>query len=715
MVVSNLRQRPARGRGNSKPAKNRAARKPVSYREDSSDSENDSDAYVESQSSSSRRNYAPPPTISPPSNSRRKRKAAGPGRKRHFAGAKKAKTLPVAQLKEKHDDTSIHFTGKPMPWQTLPYHIWASIFDFASRPLIDDTFQPTPSIAWLVQASLCCKAFAEPAFSTLYYSPPLYSPDRAHAFVKHLRSLTEDATINYGAKIKYLEVEAIGTLLRKHAGQEPVDIGEMVMFTPQLRGIDLQLLSDNPKWRRRPWPKAPANRAAYQPSLFAALQERKVFLQDWSWNQFIARDLSLSQMREIHKTPPFQSLRNLCIINYEASPEKEREGVRPREDMLADAINNLPNLTNLSFRTSSVVNKRLLSSLPNNLHTLAIVESPLLSSSSLKDFLIANGGSMRELILDHNQSLNLSFLVHLATACPSLEVLKMNLRYFNTYYCFHDADPKYTALLFANETPDWPANLRILELYHLRKWSLGTAERFFSSLTDAAGTMQHLRQLKIKASLDESGWRDRVAFRDKWTQRLQHVFLRRSVPPNAYLSSIASFKAFKAQHKKAHAVDSKVIAPTTRSTIDRKKSVQLSHVEIPQTLSTDARKIESDSDSPLVKVRRSTRAKTLKDDICLSSEGSRHRRKHRRASDDSSSEDSAIDDDGLETPVPKGMEDGTAGLHVQGLCDVVDVLIDNLRPSEEHLKEDDFLDDELSGDEDWNGDDDIPGDGRYAW
>lgn len=61
------------------------------------------------------------------------------------------------------------------------------------------------------------------------------------------------------------------------------------------------------------------------------------------------------------------------------------------------------------------------------------------------------------------------------------------------------------------------------------------------------------------------------------------------------------------------------------------------------------------------------------------------------------------------------LEREEAELYIQGLCDVVDVMIDNLRPAEEQLREDDFLDEEASGDEDWNGDDDVPGDSRYAW
>ena len=42
-------------------------------------------------------------------------------------------------------------------------------------------------------------------------------------------------------------------------------------------------------------------------------------------------------------------------------------------------------------------------------------------------------------------------------------------------------------------------------------------------------------------------------------------------------------------------------------------------------------------------------------------------------------------------------------MHIQGMCDEVDVRIDNLRPREEQFHESDFLDSEPSGDEEWNG------------
>lgn len=53
--------------------------------------------------------------------------------------------------------------------------------------------------------------------------------------------------------------------------------------------------------------------------------------------------------------------------------------------------------------------------------------------------------------------------------------------------------------------------------------------------------------------------------------------------------------------------------------------------------------------------------------------------------------------------------------HIQGMCDVVSITIDNLRPTETQFVEADFLDSEPEGDEDWDGTEDLAGDGRYAW
>jgi len=515
-------------------------------------------------------------------------------------------------------------------------------------------------------------------------------------------------------------------LQHKYAGQDPVELGTLVALTPQLRGTCIHRLADNPKYRIGAHSRTMvAGRPAYQASLFTALQEKGTMVQEWTWNQLLAKQsCRLANIKDIHATPPFQTLRKLSLVNYEDGP---LEKGRRREEILVEALRLLPALTDLIFRMSTIVNTRLMPMLPDHLQRLEIFDCPALESPDLSSFLVAKGRRLQQLTLDHNNSLNLSFLVNLALHCPQLKSLKMDLRYFNTFFTIRDVEAKYDRLLSEGEAPSWPPTLQSLELFHLRRWSLTTAELFFSSLTDASRTLGQLRQLRIKASLDESGWRDRIGFRDKWTQRLQHVFLRKSTPPNPHLKTLAAFKAYKRQQSKGHSssplVDrskgSEATGTTKQHSPMHKGNARMSRVEIPHAITnTD----ESDSDAPLSKLRRSTRAKPLAADVYTLSDSSpkatkpqRRRRRQRRGSNDSSSEDSAIDDDGVDRTTPRSFsEDADMPEQVQGMCDVVDVLIDNLRPTEEQFDENDFLDEEVSGDEDWNGDDDMPGDG-YAW
>ena len=716
------------------PSRIRSTRNQISYREQTSDTDREefnddvSNDDIEADPLRSQRHRAPPPaatSASPPSKTSNKRKVSGPGHRRQQTSSKRVKLDEVDAELGKDGETAIQFTGKTMPWPTLPYHILLAIFDYASRPLVNDTLQPTPSINWLYNVALCCKAFAEPAISVLYYSPPLCPPSRAHHLLSHLSTDKNKSTYNYGAKIKHLNMEAYSTMLRKYVGYDPLDLGALVSLTPQLRGIALNLYSDNLAWRKSGRSRRVAgSKAVYHRSTITALQENKILLRDWTWNHSLAKQsqsaFPLAQMKDVHMLPSFQSLQSLTLVNYPAGPVEKG---RPCEDMLAEAINSLPKLTDLHFHMSSV-NDRLLSKISHNLLTLEIVECPVLKSSSLDSFLARKGTNMRQLILNHNQSLNLSFLANLAESCPKLELLKADLRYFGTLNVVRDTDPKYDALLHEGERPRWPVTLRSLELFQLRKWSLEIAELFFSSLTDSSETLPDLRQLRIKASLDESGWRERIAFRDNWTEKLRRVFLRRSPPPNPHFRSIAAFRAFKTQQKKSKmTIQEEKRQIRTRaavSNLNNGTNIEANGMEgSPQRPDKDSTESDSDSDAPLLHVRRSTRAKrdlpTQPTSPPTRARAPRRRRRH-RGSDSSSSEDSAIDDDGiLEPETQRTSIDREAKLYIQGLCDVVDVLIDNLRPTDEQLKEDDFLDEEVSGDEDWNGDDDMPGEGGYAW
>ena len=732
-------------------SRTRAARKPISYREQTSDSDEEvfeesvSDDDIEAAPSRPQRNRVKPQATlpaSPKSKTPKKRKASGPGHKRPMADIKKLKIDDGSVDPKAQSGTPIQLTGKIMPWSTLPYHILLAIFDYASRPLINDMTQPSPSIQWLCSVALCCKAFVEPALSALYYAPPLYPPSRAHQLLLHLSANRNISTFNYGAKIKYLDVEAYSTMLRKYDGYDPLDLGALVGLTPQLRGIALHLRSDSLAWRKSGRSRSTVGgKAVYHQSTITALRENNIMLQDWTWNHSLAKQSQnanpLAQMKDFHNAAPFRTLRSLTFVNY---PARVIEKGRSCEDMLAEAINLLPALTDLHFHMCCV-NDHLLRRLPNDLQTLEVVECPMLDSSSLVGFLVAKGGNMRQLHLDHNQYLNLSFLTELAHFCPKLESFKADLRYFGRLNATRDTDPKYEALLFDGERPTWPATLRNLELFHLRKWSFQTAELFFSSLTESSHMLPDLRQLRIKASLDESGWRERIAFRDNWTEKLRRVFLRKSPPPNPHLKSISSFKAFKAQQKRSNETTrghkQHTLTQSAGSILDNENTISANYIEgNTHAISKDASESDSDSDTPLVNVRRSTRPKPQREiNYNLSSSSSpsrpsrphppqrRRRRRRRHGSSSSlSSEDSAIDDDDDDrkpntqltssSSLDRVREEAT--LHIQGLCDVVDILIDNLRPTEEQLNENDFLDEEVSGDEDWNGDDDEV-DGGYAW
>ena len=729
--------RPRKSGPKTKPLRTRHARKPISYKEESSDSDDFKEGFSEddygSGPSARQQRHHQRRVQPPPQRGRRKRRSSG----RHSLGSmKRVKTSHTTPRNEEgQGSTTTHLPGKPMPWQTLPYHVWLSIFDYASRPLISDMFQPMPSINWLVQIALCCRAFAEPALSVLYYSPPLSPPARAYRLLEHLATLPEHSTYNYRAKIKYLEPEASGALLYKFSGHDPIDLGAFVAFTPQLRGISVHLLSDNPKLRKGfNLSRSTSGKEVYQQFLFVALEDHKVALQEWTWNQSLGKQTSsLSGLKEIHKMSPFQTLRDICFINYDGSLLGKASS---REDKFAEALSILPNLKNLSFKMCSIIGDRLMTMLPANLQTLHIYDCALLRSSALNGFLSTKGNKLRQLNLDHNIALNLSFLADLAKNCPNLRHFRVDLVYFNTYATVKDSDPKYNVLFDETERPSWPTSLETLELYHLRKWSLPLAETLFSSLTTAASSLPYLRQLRMKASLEASGWRDRVEFRDRYTHRLRHVFLRRSPPPNPHLRSIPAFEALKKErsnnrgdgcrgrrslisHPAAH--QGKPVAQLSHiKVIERAKKEDDSDSDLPLIRNSRTDPAESDSDAPLLKLRRSTRPKMQKEDMYILSENSpqsgktSRRRRRRKGSTDSSSEDSALDEDVVE-PISQGQSDNEDDLYVQGMCDVVDVWLDNQRPAEEQLKEEDFIDDEASGDEDWNGDDDMPGEGGYAW
>jgi hypothetical protein len=253
---------------------------------------------------------------------------------------------------------------------------------------------------------------------------------------------------------------------------------------------------------------------------------------------------------------------------------------------------------------------------------------------------------------------------------------------------------------------------------------------FFQSLIDSAGDLPDLRRLVIQAILN-IGWRDRASFRDKWIGSLNRVFKRASKPPSLPAMSqfitgnmVSEITEEEPVNDERSTIQSKI--HSSRYSIGRKTSVSSS--------STDT----LDASPPS---RRSTRASTKNLQLGTYAESSDEsdvgkdaeyqaatetKRAEPRinkfdrelnilkqtAGVDSPSFSSGSDDD---TPMVKiGKGKGRQRDVIQGMCEVVEVRIDNLRPTETQATEADFLDEEKSGDEDWNGDD-VDGPSSYAW
>jgi hypothetical protein len=180
-----------------------------------------------------------------------------------------------------------------------------------------------------------------------------------------------------------------------------------------------------------------------------------------------------------------------------------------------------------------------------------------------------------------------------------------------------------------------------------------------------------LTKLVIKAIVN-IGWRDRASIRESWIGRLERVFLRRYGPPDDSFNSPAAFSEF---HKKLQ----QEIEYKGKERAHNRRSTRIAQREDGESQSTSFSATQS---------QLAGRSASLK-----STRGSQVRigKNARRYS-----------------PAD------AAPLFIQGLCDVVTVRIDNLRPAESQLTEADFLDSEASGDEEWTGKDADLAAG-YAW
>jgi hypothetical protein len=675
----------------------RTERRNISYKDVSTDDdeENDPDADFTASDDNDEptRRTKLPKTSTRPSRSRSPR-SIQPIRSKGISPRKRALGAPLKANETSQEAPStarIPTDGHKPAWASLPYHVLLQVFVYAAHPLRDENMKPTASIPWLVQVACMCSTFTKPALTALYRNPPIFAmKQKRKDLVHHLISPPVEAHDDYRVMVKRLELDATQMSALTEPAHSVADLGNLVCSLTTLREIDIFDPFDRPPYRGR---LRRLRRWVYPPELFETLRQSELRLRSWRWNSTFCDNGPL-WLKSIHGDAAFQTLRELTLTKFhpdeirDDSDEREDAPAQPTtEELIASALVALPSLRILSFETCGIVGGRLLPLLPANLVSLSIINCGELLSDALQAFLATHGAQLEELVLNHNQSLDLSFLVDLKTSCPKLEVLRMDTTYYSSLEMSADNEPLYETLLGELEKPTWPTTLQVLDMEYLRNWNSAAATNFFSSLIEAADELPSLREITIIAMVD-TGWRERAEFRRKWTDQFRKVFARAWKPPSAHLASLKAYREWK----------TRISEPDVET--EKNDSLIEGIPELVGAAKISDRTSESGTDLPLLPSRKQ------KQDEKWGSKRLRSRSKVATNYDESSADESVAE---AEAP---GEEDE---LHVQGRCHSVVFRIDNLRPREEIYGEADFLDAEPSGDEEWNGNDNQDDEGGYAW
>lgn len=682
----------------------------------------------------------------------------------HNGRPKRRKPSRIVSSKSIPSQSTTHIEGSGVipAWQTLPYHVLVSIFQYATYPLYEEhTFQPLPSGRWLLNVARLCHGFAEPAFTVLYSSPPLVPMVHAHRLVDLLTADPVPLTFKYRQKVVSLRIDVGQVAAYSLPGSGHLDLYGLIKDLPRLTDLEFyhqkdmspyRDLDDNLKW-------------TYPSAIFDALEHVDpaadptrgdktsiVRLRSWRWSSRMGgKKYSIEHIPQVHMKPTFSSLQKVAFVNYQIPSLKKDEEDPKHEAFLAQALGNLPSLKHLVFESSTLMNAKLLPMLPTGLRNLELINCWEIVAEDFAPFLLTHGRELRVLTLNHNQSLSLSFLPTLGPACPNLQVFRMNLTYYNLHATYRDSEPQYENLLEPDQTPSWPSTLQTIELTQLRKWEIVAAEAFFQSLLNSAGKLPDLRHLTIQAILN-IGWRDRASFRDKWVGALERVFKYVLKPPKPTPS-------LKKPNSFVVAIPVKVngevvAAPETKRFSLRSRVSGLDALEPEAALS---HALSSHDRPPQSHVKKES--KETKEEEPIARRSGRNAARNvpsGKYAESSDSEPEAREDYQSRPIVPRpsrynrlerelNLLKHTAGKNyplivscpginpdgsdnemastaqakdkrgeiIQGLCETVNVRIDNLRPTETQATEADFLDEEMSGDDDWNGDDSVV-DG-YAW
>ncbi|KAK3683707.1 hypothetical protein B0T22DRAFT_468632 [Podospora appendiculata] len=621
----------------------------------------------------------------------------------------------VEKLKPRSDETAANADAVIPNWVSLPYYVLVDVFQYASASFSSNR----EAVNWLLSTSRICRAFAEPALTALYQCPALLSRSMAHSLLEHLSRDPATTTFNYRAKVEKLRIDVAEIAAKTYRGQ-PLDFGALVRHLPRLKVIDFWHEKDLPPYRNLD----DNLRWHYPNTLFEAMNDPQAPLEDgrqgqptrlagWRWNgRMMGPGFNLANVKSLHLTPAFASLKKLCFVNYQlpslrARGDADEAEISAQDDAfiqsMADAISVLPDLEYLSIECSTVVTGNFLPLLPKTIRTLELINCWEINGEDFATYLVTHGQKLQHLHLHHNQSLDLSFLTVLGTACPNLQTLCMDLKTYSHHEFYHDSEPNYDNVLTPDQAPHWSQGLETIELKNMRKWSADAAEVFFQSLVDCAPRLPQLRCLDLKTMLDIP-FRQRSALRDKWDMMLKKVFLRKLSDPRPFFTLRSNQSGEKDSGK------------STR-TARRSQNATASPAE-PSPSRRSSRRVAATSGIPGMQTTSpSSRASSIGRDLRNGITRPSYAEPDTDDDEDDleSSEQENADESDEKESLLSSPPSSEADVFRQGMCEKVEIFLDNQKPTETTFNMNDFLDDELSDDldEDWDGD--VDDDAGYAW
>ncbi|KAK8006241.1 hypothetical protein PG991_012538 [Apiospora marii] len=587
-------------------------------------------------------------------------------------------------------------------WASLPYLVWRGVFDEIASPLRDLSAHDeakSEATRTLLASSRSSKILAEPALTALYQAPPLMLCS-THQLLHTLMTPPDSTMFNYRPKVEVLRIEVEQTLSKKNWGTY-LNLKELIQYLPRLKHIDLYTALDAKPWRQLD----KSVRWKYSPEMFNALHSMPPMgnpdlrdegltylpLESWSWSaRLIPAAWTMDEIRSIHSSQSFQSLRKITFINFQVpsvtSKIKDPIAIAAMDNPvirdIASTISLLPMLEHLVLEASTVANGSLLEQLPRNLKHFELINCWDVEAEHMVDFLRDRGHSLKSIVLNHCQSLSLQFLPILGSACPNLEEIHVNTKYFRHHEFYNDDQPFWDVFLEPDQIPTWPTTLRCINMQHLQfNEAHVAAHNFCKSLETSATRLRHLRKLAIDIKL-KCDLTTRTLLRNHWTKRLQTIFKRPLVVP----ASVADASRL------AHQLEQKaVLEPGRRKSLKAcstpmRRSIRLAEISSPDVTQDEASNTSGREVSRRGQVRKEAR---------------------RLGNESHDADDEGEDELSAELYTDPLKVDAGA---VQRLCDVVEIQLDNSRAVEEQFVITDIRggpesEEEEEEDPDWNGHD----------